>query len=79
LLNPHSLVAADWHGIGVHVSQTLSVTRLEFIVRRVFDPIRIKTSGKAGKFTGLMNLRLNLNLHFPRLVTGIIVPPKSKS
>jgi GPI-anchor transamidase subunit T len=67
LLNPHALVSADWHGISIHVTQTLSGTRLEFIVRSVFDPIRIRNSGKAGTITFAMVL-FQVHFYFLRLV-----------
>jgi GPI-anchor transamidase subunit T len=68
LLNPHALVSADWHGISIHVTQTLSGTRLEFIVRSVFDPIRIRNSGKAGTITICDDTFSSSTFFFLRLV-----------
>ena len=65
LLNPHALVGADWHGMGVHVKWVdESSIELKMIIRSVFNPVRMTYARRS---TLLMLPRVHTSLSGYRL------------
>jgi len=51
LLNPHRLFDADWHGMSVRVLWKAGKgVEVRLGVQAVFDPMRIKSQSKRGKY-----------------------------
>lgn len=41
LLNPHKLLDADWHGMGVHITWEEDLVMAKFTFQAVLDPVRL--------------------------------------
>lgn len=67
LLDPHKLVGADWHGMGVHTTWVQDGERrgveLELMVRAVFDPVRMSFGSLRGSHYPHMSRSCELIIH----------------